>query len=313
MTQSCICYTPDPGYLFPTLVSAIQARRHCPAEVADVMIFLIGDPCDADRTLAPICEAEGIGYMSVSRDRIEGADAMMSRLYLDRFVPGHYAQLLYIDGDTQVIGGLEPLLTADVPPGHFMAAKDPIAFSIPDDDPASSRESQYFQSIGLPAMQRQDYFNSGVLRINRDGWEEIGRVAQQWYSTIRDRTRFPDQDALNIAGKGRHIPMSLAWNFPVFLRNAGVEQLLQPRIVHYMARPKPWQGGFLPWGRSGRQPYLDVIRKYPQLLPLSERLPRLLKMKYHGQQQYKWVSERLTWRRGFRKEAMVAYESGIRL
>lgn len=36
----CIVYTTDREYLFPTLVSAIQARHHASPEKADVVVFL---------------------------------------------------------------------------------------------------------------------------------------------------------------------------------------------------------------------------------------------------------------------------------
>lgn len=309
MPQCCICYTADPAYLFPTFVSAMQARRNASAETADVIIFSIGASAEAERIMTRLCGAENIGFNVVDPARIEGANAMMARLYLDRIAPPDYRQLLYVDGDTQVTGSLDPLLTAPVPSGHFMAARDPIAFSITLDD--AGDQAAYLRSVGLSPAQLRHYFNSGVLRINREGWDEIGREASAIFHSLRDRTRYPDQDALNLAGKDRCLPMSLTWNFPIFLRNAGIEDLVQPRIVHYMGRPKPWQGEFLPWGKAGYQPYLQAIGRYPELLSLAEQMPNFRRLKYHGQQHYKRISESMAWRRGFRKRAMLAYENEL--
>ena len=311
MVKCCICYTTDPGYFFPTFVSARQARQNSSSEHADVIIFVIGALRQSERTMAILCEAEGIGFMAICPGRIEGADAMMARLFLDRFAPSQYEELLYLDGDTQVAGCLDPLIKMHVPNGHFMAARDPLAFSLSPKNLGRDKQAIYFQSAGLSATQGRGYFNSGVLRINRDGWDEIGREAWRLFCLMRDTTRFPDQDALNLAGWHQYIPMSLCWNFPIFLRNAGFEQRVEPRILHYMGRPKPWHGGFLPWGKVGYQPYLDAVVQYPELLPFLERLPRGRKIKYYAQQHYKRVFEHLTWRQGFRSRAMLAYENHL--
>lgn len=313
MTECCVCYTTDPGYLFPTLVSAMQARRNSSPEIADVTVFCIGVSREVERSLARLCDAEGVRLTMVSSHQIENTSAMMARLYLDRIAPPEYRQLLYLDGDTQITGNLDPLLAAYVPRGQFLATKDPLAFSLSSENSEHDKQAIYFRSAGLSPMQGRGYFNSGVLRINRDGWDEIGREAWRLFCSMRNHTKYPDQDALNLAGWDQHIPMSLRWNFPIFLRNAGVEKRIQPRIVHYMGRPKPWHGGFLPWGKAGYQPYLDALRQYPELIPLSEQIPHFRRLKYHGQQHYKRIWECLTWRQGFRNQAMLAYEKCLTL
>lgn len=313
MAQCCICYTTDPGYLLPTFVSATQARQLSSAENADVLIFCIGTPGEAARVMARSCAVEGIGFSVISPEDIAGADAMMARLFLDRMVPLSYSQLLYIDGDTQIVGSLDPLLTANVPAGFFMAAKDPLAFSISPSDSRQDEPGAYLRSVGVSPAQRHHYFNSGVLRINRDGWDELGREAWRLFLSMRDRSRYPDQDALNLASKGRHIPISLAWNFPIFLRNAGIEQIIKPRIVHFPGRPKPWYGGFLPWGKAGYQPYMDAVRRHPELATLTTAMPKFQRLKYHGQQYYKYIAESMAWRKGFRMQAMLNYERDLLL
>jgi lipopolysaccharide biosynthesis glycosyltransferase len=312
MAEHCICYTTDSHYFFPTFVSARQARHNASLQHADVMIFCLDAVGYSRRVMADLCQAAGIGFESVSSAEIDGADAMMARLHLDRIAPSQYRQFLYIDGDTQIISNLDPLLAADVPPGRFMAVKDPLAFSLSADRSGQSRDAEYFRSSGFSAVQERSYFNSGVLRINREGWNEIGQEAWRLFKSMRDQTRFPDQDALNLAGGERHIPMSICWNFPIFLRNSDVDALIEPRIIHYMGRPKPWQGSFLPWGKAGYQPYLDALVEFPDLLPFVEKLPVFRKLKYFGQQHYKRIAERIVWRGGGRSRAMVAYESALR-
>jgi len=312
MPECCICYTTDPGYLFPTFVSAMQARLHAPAGIADVMIFSIGDSAQLENAFMRACNAEGIRFLSVSPDHLEGAGAMLARLFLDRIVPPDYAQLLYIDGDTQITGGLAPLLRTEVPPGQFCAASDPMTFSLRGKGRHDRDLANYFASLGLAPERQHNYFNSGVIRINRTGWDEIGRDSWALFQKLRGCSRYPDQDALNLVAMDRRIPMSLAWNFPIFLRNAKLEHAIAPRIIHYMGSPKPWHGQFPPWGPAEYETYLVAARRYPALTPFITRMPLRRKLKYLLQQRYKQMLERAAWGNGRRHSEILHYERCIR-
>ncbi len=221
MPACCICYITDAGYLFPSFVSAVQARAHTPADIADVIILSVGVPARQEQAFAWACAAEGLRYLPVPPGRLEGASAMLGRLFLHRILPDDYGQLLYIDSDTQIDGPLTPLLLASVPAGQFRAATDPMAFALRCAGRNDRKAADYFATLGMTAARQEQYFNSGVLRINRDGWDETGREAWALFQKLRGHSRYPDQDALNLVAEDRRIPMSLIWNFPVFLRNAG--------------------------------------------------------------------------------------------
>ncbi|OYV39271.1 MAG: hypothetical protein B7Z80_07740 [Rhodospirillales bacterium 20-64-7] len=311
MPSCCVCYTTDPGYLLPTLVSARQARRFANPGNADIAIFSIGSDTEAARVFAKTCAAEGILFVPVKQSDVEGAGAMLARLFLDRLAPPDYDQLLYLDGDTQITGSLDPLLDADVPKRHFLAATDPMSFSLDGSNRQDRELMAYFSGIGVPPERQRSYFNSGVLRINRHGWEEIGRESWRLFQTLRPQTRYPDQDALNLAAPERRIPMSLSWNFPIFLRNARVEQMIKPRVIHYMGAPKPWHGSFPPWSAAQYAPYIDLVSQYPDLAPYLQRMSSSRKLKYVLQQRYKRVLETLSWGYGRRRRAILNYEGGL--
>jgi Glycosyl transferase family 8 len=307
MPPRCICYTTDPGYLFPTFVSATQARLHTPAEIADVAIFSLGGSVQVEKAFAQACAAENIRFLPVSLDRLDGADVMLSRLFLDRIVQDDYDQLLYIDGDTQISGSLAPLLQAEIPAGQFGAANDPMTFSLHD-----RGLTEYFASLGLDEARQRNYFNSGVLRINRSGWDEIGRESWALFRKWQGRSRFPDQDALNLAAMDRKIPISLAWNFPIFMRNARLGNAIEPRITHYMSNPKPWYGSFLPWGPAEQAPYLAVAKRYPALAPFLTHMSWPRKLKYKLQQRYMRILETREWGSGPRHQGILAYEDLVK-
>ncbi len=308
MPSCCICYTTDSGYLFPTFVSAMQARQHTPAHIADVAIFSIGASAQEEAAFARASAEEGIRFLPVPLNLLDGANAMLARLFLDRIVPAEYDQLLYIDGDTQITGTLTPLLQAEVPAGQFCATSDPMTFSLRSSNRNDQQLLGYFASLGLDATKLQNYFNSGVLRINRTGWDEIGRNAWALFQKLGGRSRYPDQDALNLAAMDRRIPMSLAWNFPIFLRNARLETTISPHIIHYMGSPKPWHGQFMPWGAAEYDAYLTAARRYPALIPFLTHMPWPRKLKYLLQQRYKKAQETVLWGNGRRHHEILHYE-----
>jgi lipopolysaccharide biosynthesis glycosyltransferase len=307
----CICYTTDPAYLLPSFVSAIQARHHAMVNKADIVIYSFGATPRAEAAFARASAAENIQFIPVPAKTISGANAMLARLFLSRYVAPDYDRFLYIDGDTQITASLDPLLDFPVPRGQFLAATDPMTFAAPGADKHGREITAYFSSIGIPPQEQHRYFNTGVLFINRDGWEEIGLEAWSLFEKYRAQTRFPDQDALNLAGLAKCIPMSLTWNFPIFMRNARVAQQIRPRITHFMGSPKPWHGVFLPWGKEAYQPYLDIIEKHPALGEYLPRMKQSRKIRYFFQQKYKYGLETLTWAMNDRRQRILNYEDSL--
>jgi lipopolysaccharide biosynthesis glycosyltransferase len=308
MASCCIVFTTDAKYLFPTLVAAIGARKHSPAEKADVCIYCFDAHEAAKRAFAPVCERESIELTFLNSSIIEGANPMMARLFLTRFVPSRCTDVLYLDGDILVTGSLAPLIDAQVPPDHFLAANDPFTFLL-DDDTRQSRDLQsYLQHAGFTLDQARSYFNSGVLRMNKNGWEQIGSDAWNYFSRNPSKSRFPDQDAINFTGMDKRLPLSFCWNYPAFFRNARVEDRIAPKIHHFMSMPKPWHGQFAPWKARFGNIYASSLERYPQILPFAISMPRHQRWKYTLQQRAKQISETMTWGLSRRRDRILAYE-----
>lgn len=311
-TCAVICTT-DEAYLFPTLVAAIQARKHASPDAADILICHFGLTSHTEAIFGPICADSGIGLLFVAPATIEQASPMMSRLFLDRFIPARYTQFLYMDGDIQISRSLDPLIAAVVDPGCFLAVNDPMTFLLGDPGPLSRDLGAHLAGIGLTPGEAGRYFNTGVLRINRQGWNAIGERAWALTRGGARTYRFPDQDPLNIAGRAVHRPLSLAWNFPVFMRNAGLHTDIDPCVTHYMSSPKPWHGAFRPWTRQACRPYASMIARYPDLAPYRQRLTLRWQLHYRLLQTYKHYHEAWSWGRDGRRSRVLAYEAGSML
>jgi lipopolysaccharide biosynthesis glycosyltransferase len=304
----CIVYTADQSYLFPSLVSALQARRYVSAQASDVVIIGVDVDSSAQKDFTAICASENIRFLTVTGESIGGGTAMMARLFLDRLLPVDYSRILYLDGDTQIVGSLDALLESDVPAGTFLAANDPMTFTLSGNRADGRAFVRHAREIGLSDHQMKSYFNTGVLLINREGWDATGQAAWRLIQQRGRDFRFPDQDPLNVVGADRHFRMSLAWNFPIFMCNVDVAPSIKPAIYHYMSSPKPWQGGFLPWRSRGALPYREIVVRHPGLERYRTRFPLMDRVRYHAQQRYKAILESVTWGIGERRQQILLYE-----
>jgi lipopolysaccharide biosynthesis glycosyltransferase len=251
--KSCIAYVTDQNLIFPTIVSAIQAKRWC-LPTTDVLI--INSTVNFDLSMIQkVCKDSGIYLIDASKfisDPLSGLSneefggritkACMGRLLLGEIIPESYEQIIYLDGDTQIFSSLKCLEKYEVPEGKFLASPD---------------YTTVFSYLNGSPLGR--YFNSGVIKFNRNGW--IGPAALQYYLCNGGESH--DQGALNNVGSDALILMSSRWNFPKqFLH------LLQddkPTIIHFMAHPKPWDGIFFPWSAAQSIAYDDAIKLHPIL------------------------------------------------
>lgn len=309
----CVCFTTDIGYLFPTLLSAIQAKRFLRSEVADVVVILFGAKEDAS-AYDDICRSENINLILADNAVLQGNSAMYARLFLDRLLPQHYTRLLYIDGDVQITQPLNELIQADLRSSAFSAVADPMAvFSHRRDTAKSAEIDAYFAGLGVNSTLELPYFNSGILLIDREAWREVSVDALMFIQKSPELCRFQDQSALNFAGHRKFTPMSFKWNFPIFFMNCGVEGQIQPGIYHFMSKPKPWNGNFAPWNAKFVTPYVELQSKYPALRSLVRPMPARVRGKYLLQQNFKRIQETFSWRYSNLRSGILEFDSAAKV
>ncbi len=313
MVDRCCCFTTDSGYLFPTVLSAIQARKFLDHDIADVVIMLFGADPVALKVFSEICQRNGIRLMVCDPEMLQGYSTMYARLFLSKTLSQKYLRVLYVDGDTQVTRSLNTIMQAELPNGHaFAAVADPMAVLQASKSGDAAIQS-YFDGLGVENSPARPYFNSGVMLIDLAHWAAIERDA---LACLRDRPElclFQDQSALNFAGHQNFSSMSFRWNFPIFFRNCGVERTLRPRVYHFMSKPKPWQGVFPPWNRSFAKPYRDLIAQHPETMPFSEPLSLPRHIRYLLQQNIKRLQETVTWRYSRRREFILEFDAAAKL
>ena len=305
MSRYAVCLTSDENYLFPALVAASQARVAAPGEDIDIFVMAMGLTDEATEKYSRIAEKYQVKFIHVGRTLFGGqsdnafVDALfkkskftfgvLGRLFLDDVLPPEYDQILYIDGDIKIEGSLSELVRAPTPDGCFLAAPDPKIFWINDDTPEAATERAYMEGIGIGPDRYHDYFNAGVIRINRSGWGEIGHAAWDYIQANPEKCVCYDQSALNAVSAGRRLPMSIKWNYPSYWDFYKLGPGIRPRITHFMSRPKPWNGAFPPWGDADHQIYVRFAQDNPVLASGLNRFETRERMRYHLQQRYKWL------------------------
>ncbi len=309
MTDRCACFLTDRGYLFPTVLAAIQARKFLDPDVSDVVIILFDAQPEHADLLAEICEQNQILLLCPDNELLQGYSAMYARLFLAQLLPVKYRRVLYMDGDIQITGSLNDFIRTELPANcDFAAAPDPMAIELAEAKSGDPKIQSYFDGIGITSSPAKPYFNSGILLIDLKNWPVIGHDALNFAIQSPERCLFQDQSALNFAGHSKYTPMSFRWNFPIFFRNCGVESQIAPRVYHFMSKPKPWNGVFPPWNNSFVEPYLKLVAQYPGLSSYSKKLPASAQMKYLGQQYYKRIYETVTWRFSPRRPGILKFD-----
>jgi lipopolysaccharide biosynthesis glycosyltransferase len=158
--------------------------------------------------------------------------AVLGRLFLTTVIKAPNARILTLDSDMIVNASVRPLFETVFDEGYIAAIHD------------------------TPRGDDRDYFNSGLMLIDVDGFRkyDVARRCLAWLAEAPQPPRWPDQDALNtIIGHQWH-RLDRTWNkaycsddgplMPDFYEDA--------RIAHFTGQGKPWNDA----GHVGRPLYL---------------------------------------------------------
>ncbi|MGI4766361.1 MAG: glycosyltransferase family 8 protein [Janthinobacterium lividum] len=223
---------------------------------------------------------------------LNGAPMICARLYLASILESEYEIITYLDGDTQIVGDVRPLANCIPREGTILAAPDVMSLMIRDQRREWRDRAVYFRRIGLPDKSHESYFNSGVMKAFRSDWAAFSIDCLSLLSKPDSKDfHFRDQDALNLILQGRHDPISLRWNWPGFLVPKAFEGIVEPKIIHFMSKPRPWDGSFPPWGLAASTPYRDFVLKHPGLAQLYRPFKGWNFLRYQMQQRAKSIIE----------------------
>jgi UDP-glucose:(glucosyl)LPS alpha-1,3-glucosyltransferase len=153
-----------------------------------------------------------------------GSSTNYLRLFLAELITDA-DEVLYLDSDIIVNASIDELLKLDIQ--NWAVAVVP--------HPESEREA----TLSIPA---QEYFNSGVMKINLKHWRK-NFITDQLVKFVRNndsKIKYWDQDALNVVLAGNYLKLPPKWNF--IDSNVTLEDVMlrDIRIIHFAGMHKPW-------------------------------------------------------------------------
>lgn len=268
MKNRVCVYVTDRGFLVPSLVSAKQLALSKASELADIIIYLLAIEPEVVAKLENAFTGYGIKFIALDTNAFAPPCsayfrqghvplAALARLVLADYIPANYTHAVYLDGDTQIMGDITPLLKFEVPEGKIAAVNGSIWLT---GNTKAEWNKQYLKNLG--GVDPYQYFNSGVLAFRRETWAEIGPQALKFFFENSEACYHHDQSALNAVCKGSRMALEPTYNFHSEYAKLCVKNSYKPRIVHFTGNTKPWVYPVTPWGQRFTQPYIDILNEY---------------------------------------------------
>ncbi len=275
----------DRGFLVPSLVVATQLVGFGHLNQADIVIYTI-DVDDsvlsclkkkyenrirlealATRSFMP---SETVGFFSNHVPK-----ATLARLALHEVIDKRYKDVVYIDGDIQVVRPITGLLDYSVPEGNILAGRGSAWLDKYASNSKATPEG-YLESLG--GVAPEDYFNAGVLAFKRSTWEVEAPRALSFFMQHSGICIRHDQSALNAVFLGRVLHFAPAYNFHGAYSSLFLQDVYTPAMIHFTGANKPWDSQALPWGGQFIRKYRNFLQTHPELagyLPVREHEPGL--------------------------------------
>ncbi|WP_084687136.1 glycosyltransferase family 8 protein [Rhizobium nepotum] len=311
-------YVSDAGFLYPTLVSASQLEQNASDNFCDILIYLINvdaDTMEVVRQEFPEFRIFGLSDAQFAfpddvyfkKDHV--AAATLGRLVLYEHIPTQYEHIVYIDGDTQILGDVRGLLIKDVPPGKIAAGRGGLWLSRFENGPGARADRAYVGTIGTSV---DDYFNAGVLALRRESLAQIGQDALRFFFQHSRLCRQHDQSALNAVSRGKVEFLWPGYNFHGSYDVLRAPVSRRPAIVHFTGPYKPWLVDFGPAAR-----YAAAYDEFDIRHPLISRYRFRITPAKRGILASEWQKSVLRtrvffWRSWIRRWLLTSYEKSFK-
>ncbi len=181
-------------------------------------------------------DASGFTWAPLNRPHISAVTYY--RLNVHKLLPSDVERVIYIDSDTIVVDSLLKLWNIDI-------GSKPIA--------GCADEGGVTQSIRLKLPLSHKYFNAGVMIFNLAELRKSKMLdgAADLYEARKNEIILQDQDLLNIMFCNQTYILPIKWNInngmfgylyvrPSYSVDDAREGMLDPGIIHFSGRFKPW-------------------------------------------------------------------------
>jgi lipopolysaccharide biosynthesis glycosyltransferase len=230
----------DKNYLRQFYAMAASLFAHHKSGELALHVIASGIEEDEINSIYHYVEANGhiISFYTVEESTIkkfvlvnQWTHAVYLRLFFPLIVPAGIARILYLDVDIIVTQSLQELWQTNL-----------------DSHPVAAVYDNYVKTQPLIGIHQEgEYFNSGMLLINRGLWNElkISEKAMNFLSDNPEKILFVDQCGLNAVLKGQWLKLPARFNFmyssvpPTASRDELKVMIREIVVVHYTLQ-RPW-------------------------------------------------------------------------
>lgn len=184
----------------------------------------------------------------VRREKHVGFTPMFYRLKLASILKD-VKKVIYLDCDIVVLKSLSELNSIDISDYPIAAVPYPAKF-----------HKENFDRLGLPRVQGDFYFNSGVVCMNLEKIRKEN-IENKFFEYLKENSQiiqFADQDTLNVVLQGKCLALDSKFNYgpdPKYHNKKFCKTLSKDINILHFAGAKPWGKGFY-------NPFTEEFWKY---------------------------------------------------
>jgi lipopolysaccharide biosynthesis glycosyltransferase len=263
----------DSGYLVPSLLAAKQLVDRHIYQIADIIIYTVdvdeklinqlsNCPANSHIKFEPLTSRHFVPAEGIVVLKSHIPVTALAILCLHEVVPAKYENIVYLDGDLQIVDDISQLVRFRVPEQKILAGRSSAWLSMLDkyDNIISEK---YLEELG--GVTPEGYFNSGVLAFRRETWISAAPKALAFFFEKSASCILYDQSALNAIFKDNVLYLPPKYNFHHVYSELYVQNRYSPAIVHFSGPKKPWLYFGPPWGKRFHRSYVGLLREQPWL------------------------------------------------
>lgn len=275
-----IVFCTDNNYVMPcgvTIISILENNKDVPITFHIIGMGLRDESKDILSSISQKYKESSVLFYEIRKEFLESYNfslygskhlslASYARLFLVDILPQNIEKVLYLDCDMIITKNLFEMWNTDIE--NYSIAGVPDLFCM------------FYTKIFeiLEYSETFEYINAGMLLINLEYWRKhnLMNVFIDFYKKNHDKLSFHDQDIINGTLYDSKLLLPIKYNVIDFYyfskrenlfqyQNEVNEAMINPVIIHYTSRDKPWF-------KTCLHPLKDEFLKYKNISPWNKPL-----------------------------------------
>jgi len=181
---------------------------------------------------------ENPGYTFPNLTNKHVSEATYYRLFLDMYLPESVENFMYVDADTVIIKDVTKTIK-----DSFLELNDSEYFLIAKEEIDKNTIKETTKRLN---KRKETYFNAGVMFMKIDNDDNYFIKLRKLITQLNTKIQWWDQDVLNAFFDDKYIrldgKLNSNANFTISkISNTNSDLNMEPEILHYQGKSKPWK------------------------------------------------------------------------